>query len=297
MPVPAHAKGAFIPGVDTGRRKVVREGASQAAVTGEEAGWRVRRRRLPGPRSPPGPEPAVRTLPGWGSRASRGRARRAAAGKKVGAAPRDARASFMNAPCRVGCQGTGRPTGIPGPVKTWPRGARGGPWHAPAAVVRGILAMSCLPELARLAFSLDNARVRRRAGRHGGLRDPRRPVVSAVATVRKAPAVLGVALALGGAWHAVLILVFLVAVLWADEIAHASARALSAALGAAREQARQRRELDRRWLELARQARPVPSAHERPEDVRDLAGTLVARLCPECEAQVPPDFEVLKGNR
>lgn len=85
-------------------------------------------------------------------------------------------------------------------------------------------------------------------------------------------AVLGVALALGGAWHAVLILVFLVAVLWADEIAHASARALSAALGAARERARQRRELDRRWLELARQGRPVPSAHEHPEDVRDLAG-------------------------
>jgi hypothetical protein len=54
---------------------------------------------------------------------------------------------------------------------------------------RGILAMSCLPELARLALSLDNARVRRRAGRHGGLRDPRRPVVSAVATVREAPAV------------------------------------------------------------------------------------------------------------
>jgi hypothetical protein len=118
-----------------GRRKVVREGAGQAAVTGEGAGWRVRRRRLPGPRSPPGPEPAVRTLPGRGSRASRGRARRAAAGKEVGAAPRDARASFMNAPCRVGCQGTGRPTGIPGTVKTWPRGARGGPWHARAAVV------------------------------------------------------------------------------------------------------------------------------------------------------------------
>ena len=118
-----------------GRRKVVREGAGQAAVTGEGVGWRVRRRRLPGPRSPPGPEPAVRTLPGRGSRASRGRARRAAAGKQVGAAPRDARASFMNAPCRVGCQGTGRPTGIPGTVKTWPRGARGGPWHARAAVV------------------------------------------------------------------------------------------------------------------------------------------------------------------
>jgi hypothetical protein len=136
-----------------GRRKVVREGAGQAAVTGEGAGWRVRRRRLPGPRSPPGPEPAVRTLPGRGSRASRGRARRAAAGKEVGAAPRDARASFMNAPCRVGCQGTGRPTGIPGTVKTWPRGARAGRCTRGPLLSRGILAMSCLPELARLAFS------------------------------------------------------------------------------------------------------------------------------------------------
>ena len=87
-----------------------------------------------------------------------------------------------------------------------------------------------------------------------------------------------------------------VAVLWADEIAHASARALSAALGAAPERAQQRRELDRKWLELARPSRPVPSAHEYPEDVRDLAGTLVARLCPECEAQLPADFEVLKGG-
>jgi hypothetical protein len=94
----------------------------------------------------------------------------------------------------------------------------------------------------------------------------------------------------------VLILVFLVAVLWADEIAHASARALSAALGAAPERAQQRRELDRKWLELARPSRPVPSAHEYPEDVRDLAGTLVALLCPECEAQLPADFEVLKGG-
>ena len=171
-----------------GRRKVVREGAGQAAVTGEGAGWRVRRRRLPGPRSPPGPEPAVRTLPGRGSRASRGRARSAAAGKEVGAAPRDARASFMNAPCRVGCQGTGRPTGIPGTVKTWPRGARAGHGTRGPLLSRGILAMSCLQELARLAFSWITARSPP-AGRHGGLRDPRRPVVSVVATVREAPAV------------------------------------------------------------------------------------------------------------
>jgi hypothetical protein len=44
---------------------------------------------------------AVRTLPERGSRASRGRARRAAAGKKAGAAPRDARASFVTARCLV----------------------------------------------------------------------------------------------------------------------------------------------------------------------------------------------------
>ena len=39
-------------------------------------------------------------------------------------------------------------------------------------------------------------------------------------------------------------------------------------------------------------------AHEHPEDVRDLARTLVARAAPgRCEAQLPPDFEVLKGDR
>ena len=110
---------------------------------------------------------------------------------------------------------------------------------------------------------------------------------------------LGVVLAAVGEWHAVLILVFLAAVLWADEIAGAAVRALRAAVGAARERARQRRELDRKWLELeaARQARPGPCAHEHPEDVRDLAGTLVARLCPQCEAQLPADFEVVKGDR
>lgn len=117
-------------------------------------------------------------------------------------------------------------------------------------------------------------------------------------------AALGAALAAGGAWHAVLILAILVAVLWADEIADTAARAL----GAARERARQRRELDLRWQELeAEQARqalarqgqapPVPCAHEHPEDVRDLAGNLVARLCPQCETQLPPDFEVVKGDR
>jgi Sec-independent protein translocase protein TatA len=114
-------------------------------------------------------------------------------------------------------------------------------------------------------------------------------------------AALGTALAAGGAWHAVLILVILAAVLWADEIAQAAARALSVAMGAVRERARQRRELNLKRLELeaalARQSRPVRCAHEHPEDVRDLTGTLVARLCPQCEAQLPPDFEVMKEDR
>lgn len=63
-------------------------------------------------------------------------------------------------------------------------------------------------------------------------------------------AVLGVALALGGAWQALLILVFLAAFLWADEIAQAAVKALSTALAAVRERARQRRELDRKRLAL-----------------------------------------------
>ena len=104
-------------------------------------------------------------------------------------------------------------------------------------------------------------------------------------------AALGLALALGGAWQALLILVVLAAALWADEIEQAAARALRAALGAARERARQRRELDRGRLELETAlARTVPCTHEHPEDVRDLAGTLVARLCPQCEARLPPDY-------
>jgi hypothetical protein len=114
-------------------------------------------------------------------------------------------------------------------------------------------------------------------------------------------AVLGVALAAGGAWQGLLVMVFLAAVLWAEEIVQAALKALSAARGAVRERARQRRELNLKRLELeaalARRARPVPCAHEHPEDVRDLAGTLVARLCPACEAQLPPDFEASKGDR
>ena len=107
---------------------------------------------------------------------------------------------------------------------------------------------------------------------------------------------LGVALAAGDAWQALLILVLLAAVLWADEIAQAAAKALSTALGAVRERARQRRELQAA-LALQGQALLAPCAHERTEDVPDLAGTLVARLCLQCEAQLPPGFEALEGDR
>lgn len=118
-------------------------------------------------------------------------------------------------------------------------------------------------------------------------------------------AVFGVVLALGGAWHAVLLLVFLAAVLWADEIGAAAARALTAALAAVRKRARQRREMNRRRLEveaaLTRLGQALPAcAHAHPqdvEDVRDLAGNLVARLCTRCQAQLPPDFEAVKGDR
>jgi hypothetical protein len=114
-------------------------------------------------------------------------------------------------------------------------------------------------------------------------------------------AVLALALALGGAWQALLILVFLVAFVWADEITQAAGKALSKTMAAALERARQRRELNLRRLELgaalARQAWPVPCAHEHPEDVRDLTGNLVARLCPQCETQLPPDFEPMKEDR
>jgi hypothetical protein len=109
---------------------------------------------------------------------------------------------------------------------------------------------------------------------------------------------LGVALAAGGAWQALLILALLAAVLWADEIAQAVEKALSPVLLAACARVRQRRELR---AALARQGQALPAqmrcAHERTEDVPDLTGTLVARLCLVCEAQLPPGFEALKGNR
>jgi hypothetical protein len=113
-------------------------------------------------------------------------------------------------------------------------------------------------------------------------------------------AVLGLALAAGAAWHALLILAFLAAVLWAEEIGQAAVKALGTVRDAVAERARQR-ELDRERLELeaemARRARPVPCPHEHPEDVRDLDGNLVACLCTRCLAQLPPDFQAVKEER
>lgn len=95
---------------------VGRAGAVSATTWARDQGpgWRVRRRRLPGTGSLPGPEPAARTLPvRRGSYASLDLARPAAADWKVGAAPRGSRAASMNAPRRGRCQGTGK---APGPT-------------------------------------------------------------------------------------------------------------------------------------------------------------------------------------
>jgi hypothetical protein len=122
-------------------------------------------------------------------------------------------------------------------------------------------------------------------------------------------AALGVALAAGGAWQAVAILVVLAAVLWADEAAGALARAAAAV----RERARQRRELDQRRLDLLvrrlmqlqmaldlqSQALPAPCAHEQAMPVPDLRGNVVAWLCPrpQCDAQLSQDPRTLKEAR
>jgi hypothetical protein len=108
-------------------------------------------------------------------------------------------------------------------------------------------------------------------------------------------AALGGVLALDGAWHAVLILVFLAAALWAEE----AARALIRAAGAVRERQR-RRELDLRRLALREQAFPVAvlCAHRQAVPVRGLGGDdVVAWLCPQCDAQLPAEFGVLGENR
>jgi hypothetical protein len=113
---------------------------------------------------------------------------------------------------------------------------------------------------------------------------------------------MGVALALGGAWQAVLILVFLAAALWADEIAAVAVKAFNAALKEVRERARQRRELNHQRLELeAAQARrgravavPAPCAHWQAVPVPGVGGDVVAWLCPGCDTQLPADFGVLE---
>jgi len=104
---------------------------------------------------------------------------------------------------------------------------------------------------------------------------------------------LGVALAAGGGWQALLILVLLAAVLWAEEIGQAAAKALNTVLGVFRERARQRRELE---ATLGRRRVRGLCAHEHAEDVRDFTGALVARLCPQCDAQLPAQSGVLGGT-
>jgi hypothetical protein len=102
-----------------------------------------------------------------------------------------------------------------------------------------------------------------------------------------------VALAAGGGWQALLILVLLAAVLWAEEISQVAAKTLNTVLGVVRERARQRRELE---AALGRQRARGRCMHEHREDVRDLTGALVARLCPECDAQLPVESGVLGGT-
>lgn len=115
-------------------------------------------------------------------------------------------------------------------------------------------------------------------------------------------AALGVALAVGGAWHAVLILVILAAVLWAGEVAGA----LSKAAGAVRDRVQQRRELDlrRELLELqtelvlqgrARRA-AAACAHGQAVPVPAIGGNIVAWLCPQCDVQLPAEFSVQEGR-
>jgi hypothetical protein len=106
---------------------------------------------------------------------------------------------------------------------------------------------------------------------------------------------IGVALALGGAWHAVGIVVLIAAVLWADEIAVATVKALRAALKEVRERARQRRELNRRRMELEAalawqgQGMPLPCAPRQAVPVL-VDGDVVAWLCPACDTQLPANF-------
>jgi hypothetical protein len=122
-------------------------------------------------------------------------------------------------------------------------------------------------------------------------------------------AVLGALLAAGGAWQAVAILVFLAAVLWAEEIGGALARAAGAVRQ--RAQARRRRQLGVRRLELLEErlvdlqaaltlqdrALAAPCAHEQAVPVPAIGGNVVAWLCPQCDAQLPQDFSTLEAAR
>jgi hypothetical protein len=122
-------------------------------------------------------------------------------------------------------------------------------------------------------------------------------------------AALGAALAAGGAWQAVAILVFLAAVLWAEEIGGALARAGGAVRERAR--ARRRRQLGLRRLELLEdrlldlqaalslqgQGLRAPCAHGQAVPVPAIGGNVVAWLCPQCDTQLPQDFSTLEAAR
>jgi hypothetical protein len=122
-------------------------------------------------------------------------------------------------------------------------------------------------------------------------------------------AALGAALAIGGAWQAVAVLVFLAAVLWAEEIGGALARAAGAVRERAR--ARRRRQVGVRRLELLEErlldlqaaltlqgrALAAPCAHEQAVPVPSVGGNVVAWLCPQCDAQLPQDFGTLEAAR
>ena len=117
-------------------------------------------------------------------------------------------------------------------------------------------------------------------------------------------AVLGAALAAGGAWQAVVILVFLAAVLWAEEIAGALAKVAGAVRERRRELGLRRLELlERRLLDLQAalglqgQALPAPCAHEQAVPVPAIGGNVVAWLCPQCDTQLPQDFSTLEAAR
>ena len=113
---------------------------------------------------------------------------------------------------------------------------------------------------------------------------------------------LGALLAMGGAWQAVAILVLLAAVLWAEEIWGALARAA----GAVRARARARRRLElledrlldlQAAMALQGQALPAPCAHEQAVPVPAVGGNVVAWLCPQCDTQLPADFSTLEAAR